>query len=293
MNRIACLACLLSVCLSTGALAQTDNCEPLIQSDGVVSIAMQAGGRDTVAVLNTNILPFGMSGGLARELGLTVQPVPSRNVLWSAIPGIVGQVSDVPVHIFDQDLQIEQMYVMELARPVMLLSLFMFSDFIMQLDLPKSNLCFLNRRAIDLREAANLKVRNNNGRAAVQVAINQAEPVWLELQLEYPGAIRLNRAAALALGFASPTVAGEPMPTAGLASGQADSLQFGPYELGNIAVVYPSVDEPEGTGLPALGRRGGRGGGLDIAGSLGYEVLKHFVVTLDMEAERLHVFVPQ
>ena len=294
MNRIPMLPLLLFSLMAPLAQAQSqsDGCEPLIQRSGVVSLAMQAGGRATVAVLNTNVLPIGMSRTLAQDLGLGVEPVPSRNLLWSAIPAIVGQVSEVPVSLFGQDLTIEQMYVMDNTLPFVALSLFMFDDFIIQLDLPKARLCSLNRSALNLKDVANLRMRNNNGRAAVQVAINQGEPVWLELQLEYPGALRLNHETAVAMGFADGQATDS---SPGMGAGQADSLQFGPYELGNIAVAFPRENTPSVDGIERLqrmGRRGG-GGGVDIAGAIGYDVLKHFVVTLDMETERLHVFVPQ
>jgi len=271
--------------VSQPAFGQSENCESLIQQQGIVSIPMQTGGRPTVAVLNTGVLPIGISRMLAQDLSLDVEAVPARNILWSAIPVISGQVSDVPVRIFNQDLQIEQMYVMDNPARFVYLSLLMFDDFIMQVNMPESRLCFLNRSALDLREANNIEMKMSNGRIALFISINQANPVWLELQLEYPGAVRLNRDAAIELGLIDAASTDT--------SGIADSLMFGPYELGNIALAYPPVGEAPGGELARLqqmARRGG--GGVETSGVLGYEILKHFVVTMDIDRERMHVFVP-
>lgn len=270
--------------LTSPAFGQPDGCENLNQRGGVISIPMQTGGQPAVAVLNTGVLPIGISRLLAQDLGLTVEPVPSRNRVWSAIPVITGQVSNVPVTMFGQDLHIEQMYVMDNPARFVYLSVLMFSDFVMQLNMPQSRLCFLNRGAIDMKEAKNIDMKMANGKIIVAVSINKSKPVWLELQLEYPGAIRLNRDAAeqLKLMAADSTES----------SGVADSLMFGPYELGNIALDYPPVTARD-SDAPRMPGRGRRGGGPETSGVLGYEILKHFVVTVDTERERMHVFVPQ
>ena len=263
------------------ALAQNDSCESLILRDGIVSLPMQTSGQAAVAVLNTGVLPIGISRTLAQNIGREVEPIPSRNIVWSSIPVITGQVSDVPVRIFGQDLQIEQMYVMENPLPFVYMSLFMFNDFIVQLNIPKSQLCFLNRKALNMRDAANIEVKDSAGKIAVQVSINKSKPVWLELQLEYNGAIRLNRDAVQELGL---DIAADTEKTS------IDSLMFGPYELGNIAVDLPPASLAGGADLQRLGRRGG--GGVKTSGVLGFEILKHFVVTLDAKGEKMHVIVP-
>lgn len=258
-----------------------------MQQEGLLSIPMQAGGQPAVAVLNTGILPVGMSRPLAQALGLTIEPVPASNLLWSALPAITGQVSNVPVTMFGQDTSIAQMYVLDHPARFVYLSALMFSDFTMQLNMPQSRLCFLNHGAIDLNAAKNIEMRMSNGRVAVQVTINQQKPVWLELQLEYPGAIRLNREAAIDMELLEKDSTAE--------SGVADSLMFGPYELGNIAVAIPQADMDAGSELQRLQRmaRRGGGGGVNTVGALGTDILKHFVVTLDTQDERMHVYVPQ
>lgn len=283
MRKFLTVSALFLVLISPLAFAQFDNCETISQRGGINSIPMQAGGLNAVAVLNTGILPIGISRTLAESLGSEVQSVPSRNRVWSAIPAITGQVSDVPVRLFNQDLELEQMYVMDTPGEFAYLSLLMFDDFVIQMNLPQSQLCFLNRGAVNLKDTANLRMRMVQGRIAIQVAINQQDPVWVELQLEYPGALRLNRDVAIALGLTREDDTAT--------SGNIETLMFGPYELGNIAVAFPAA-VPLTDNQAALQRLGRRNGGLQTSGALGYEVLKHFVTTFDVQTERLNVYVP-
>lgn len=282
------LYCLIAI--PSLARAQPNYCETLIQREGVVTIPVQASGRPAVAVLNTGFLPIGISKSLAEDLGFPIEQVPSRNILWSALPTIVGQVSDIPMRIFDQDLQIEQMYVIDNPQRFVYLSLLMFNSLIMQIDFPRSRLCFLDQGSLDMSEAANTNIRRSaSGRVAMQVSVNGGDPLWLELQLEYAGALQLTHAAAVELGFMERDE--QATPVGGMLSAVADSLQFGPYELGNIRVAFPAADAPVEGSLQRLARSR-RGSGPDISGSLGYDILKHFIITLDNEDGNLHVFVP-
>lgn len=290
---------LVAVCTLIAPLtyAQGDNCVAFEQDNTSIRIPMGVNGSPTVAVLNTGFLPIGISTGLARSLALEVKPVPGRNVIWSAIPIIKGQVENVPITVFGQESQIEQMYVLDNELPFVYLSLLMFGDFITQLNFPQKTLCFLSREALDLKTAKNIEMRNTGGRPAVQVAINTDQKVWLQLQLELPGAVQLTRESAVKLGLTTnvAAVAGSTTPQPG--SGILESLMFGPYELGNIAASFPTADAPADAATQMLQRAGrGRGGpgsgGVDIQGSLGREIFKHFVLTIDFKEERMHIFAP-
>jgi hypothetical protein len=283
MARSSFLSALALVLFSPAVLAQSDNCAEITPRAGFNTVAMQAGGRPTAAVLNTGILPIGISKSLAQSLGGNIEPVPSRNRVWSAIPAIVGQVGDVPITLFEQDLEIDRMYVLDNPGEFVYLSLLMFDSFVIQMNLAQSKLCFMKRSAVNLKESANLKMKMLQGRMAIQVAINKREPVWLDVQLEYPGALRLTRDAAIELGLTSED--------SSATSSTVDTLMFGPYELGNINVAFPGALTAGGD-QAAQQRMGRRSGGQQASGAVGYEVLKHFVTTFDLETERMNVYVP-
>lgn len=266
--------------------AQSENCQPIGQLNGNLTVPIVVSGSPAVAVLNSEILPIGISSALARDIGVEVESVPSRNRLWSAMPDITGQVSDVPISLFDQDTEIGLMYVLESDQKFVYLSLLMFKELIMQINFPDSQLCFLNQRALNLREESNITMRSSVFRPAVQVTLNNEE-VWLELKLDFQGAIRLDKSTAEDLGIASED--GESQDE--FRSASIDSLTFGPYELGNIEVSYP-VNEPEINRDLQLLQQFARGGGaIEANGIIGYEILKHFTLTVDFENENMHIYV--
>jgi hypothetical protein len=275
------------------AAAQSDNCQSIGQLNGNLNVPIEVSGNSAVAVLNTEILPIGISTALARDIGLEVDPVASRNVIWRAFPSITGQVSDVPIKLFDQDTEIEQMYVVESEQRFVYLSLLMFKDLIMQINFPESQLCFLNPRAINLQEAANINMRSSIARPAVQVALNNNEEIWVELQLDFQGAIRLDKESAESLGIVSD--GGELQEDSAnggdFSSASADSLTFGPYELGNIDVSYPVNDVELNSDQQRLQQFARGRNRVETNGILGYEILKHFTVTVDFESELMHIYV--
>ena len=72
----------------------------------------------------------------------------------------------------------------------------------------------------------------------------------------------------------------------------AESLTFGPYELGAITASFPTQDltSSRPAGRFSTNSRRGRGArGVQTHGQLGYEILQHFVVTVDFDEERMHV----
>jgi hypothetical protein len=243
LNVILFSVCTLFVSLT---YAQSDNCRPFNQGNGNLNVPIDVSGNRAVAVLNTGVLPIGISSALAKDIGLEVEAVPDRNLLWSAIPSIIGQVSDVPIEIFDQNIEMEQMYVLENEERFVYLSLLMFSDLVMQINFPESQLCFLSRGALDLREVSNINMRSSRGGPAVQVTLNNDEKIWLELQFEFQGAVRLDKSSAEDLGLASEEseLAGDSASPPEFMSATVDSLSLGPNELGNIEVSYPDK-EPE------------------------------------------------
>ena len=185
--------------------------------------------------------------------------------------------------------------------PIVNLSLLMFSDFLVQVDYPQSQICFLDRAAIPLENVANIEMRNAlSGAPAIEVTLNGERSVWLELQLGYPGAVSIDYETADYLKFidtADQQVA--PVDSAvATQTGVAELLKFGPYELGNIAVEYATRKPPSRrsrrsgvlTGSAAQGRV--RAPGVETHGQLGHEILQHFVLTIDFEEARMHVIVP-
>lgn len=280
-----------SLSLISSAQAQSDNCQQFIQESGRISIPIEIGGQASSGFLNSDTIPASISSALARQAGLEIEELPGRSFLTSLMPQIQGVVKNVPMVVFGEELEMEQIFVIDDSRPFASLSILVFKNSILQVDFPNLNICFLNRASVDLEKVSNILMRSSAlGRPAVQVTVNGEDKIWLEFQAGFQGAVDLNYKAANDLGFADDTGNSADAETG---SGVIESLLFGPYDLGNINVNY-ALSEPELSAemqqLLRFANSGGRA--VDPSGSLGYEILKHFVITVDFERDHMHILAP-
>jgi hypothetical protein len=73
------------------------------------------------------------------------------------------------------------------------------------------------------------------------------------------------------------------------------SVVIGPYELADVPVVIPA--QGESINISGFRESGPRDDsnlrkGVRASGVVGYEVLRHFVVTIDYDREKMHLAVP-
>ena len=293
MNIFRLLPVLCMTIFSSHLMAASDSCYPFTQEQGRISIPITIAGVESRALLNTGMRTIGLSSGLAKQLNLAIEqtpPITPRRGTPIPQPDIVR---DVVVSAFAQDLAMEQVYVFEQDAAMVNMSLLMFSGILLQIDYPQSQICFLTRESMQLEDAANINMRTaTTGAPAIQVEVN-GEKLWLRLQIGLQGALSLDNSAARSIGLFDQNSVSDTAEDADspLAEGVAESLQFGPFELGNIAVSY-STQRTQKSQRPATVRaRGGRRG-VETRGELGHEVLKHFVVTLDFAEENMHIYAP-
>ena len=69
------------------------------------------------------------------------------------------------------------------------------------------------------------------------------------------------------------------------------SLTIGPYELGHIPVIINAEGERTNIGRRISGSAGIKTG-KPTKGLLGYDILKHFVVTIDYSSYKVHIATP-
>ncbi|MDA1370767.1 MAG: hypothetical protein O2971_08420 [Proteobacteria bacterium] len=275
--------------------AANENCQLFQVDDGRLSIPVTVAGAETRAILNSGILTIGISSALAEQLGLEVLvPEPASRRQAIAVPQL-RSVENVPVNVFGQEIEMEQIYVFDLDVPLVNLNVMMFRNFLVQIDFPQSQVCFLNPATINLEAAENINMRSTRaGTPAVEVILNGKEEVWLDFQIGYGGGISIDYDTADDLGFIEDNQSGtESSPTAVAVT---ESLLFGPYELGAINTNY-AVEEGANArrsfpseGVLRAGRRRNRA--VETHGELGYEIMQHFVITIDFNEERMHVFAP-
>ncbi|GIT20693.1 MAG: hypothetical protein CM1200mP40_03750 [Gammaproteobacteria bacterium] len=269
--------------------AEDDGCAPFELQGGRISIPIKVVGSDTSAFINTGTRTIGISSSLADRLGLEViEPNRPVNPRFSGMFQQFGVIENLPIEVFGQEIELPEAYVFNSDQPVANFSLLQFQNLIVQVDNPQSKICFINREALPLDDAQNIEKRTSRtGSAAVEITLNGNEDVWVELELGFAGALAVDYFTAMSLDFVEEGVEAENPSTVS----NADAMQFGPYKLGAIGVRHPT-QRPERSRFTAGLRTASSRRGLETNGQIGYEILQHFILTMDFGEERMHVFAP-
>ena len=206
-------------------------------------------------------------------------------------------VRQLQVGLFGTELALKELTPIRMGSADLLLGQPFIDNFVLQVDYPNQRLRLLKRDWVDLEKLANVEVRQqkNNTLPGIKVSFGDAGSAWLALDTGNAGDLLLRRSFAEDRGWL------QAENRAGMASGATEDvvkvesftvpyLKIGPFELENIPVTVPAAGESM-----LIGRRdGGRSmqRGVEVVGLLGYDVLKHFVLTLDSKAYKAHLGLP-
>jgi predicted aspartyl protease len=173
-----------------------------------------------------------------------------------------------------------------------------FNNFVVQLDYPKKKIRLITHDSIDMQKLANVKMQFDkySRQLIVNVRLNNEKSVWLVLDTGNSGGLMLKRSTAQHFDWLSKFEIKSGISNGINASGihevfRLPVIKIGPYELENVLTSVPGKNQS--ANLSSQGRQlGSRIKGRSIKGLLGYDVLKHFIVTLDYKGGRMHIVAP-
>jgi hypothetical protein len=205
---------------------------------------------------------------------------------------------DVPVNIFGTELKFADLVELDIGSPEvqLILGAQFLQLFIFQFDYPNQRMRVITRDSLDLKKIKNVDSKRDprGGAPLVRVRLNDERNVWLVLDTGASGGILLDRAVAKKEDWLEryPSVEGTSSGVNTRARTQSFNLpmmMFGVFEIENpiITVAEEGVDLAFLEGQASLGSRLPKGS--QAKGLLGYDVLKHFVVTIDYKAGQVHI----
>lgn len=220
------------------------------------------------------------------------------------IQGVFGEqtialVNSVPARIFDQQFELDALAPSQLGDAVLLLGLPFLQNLIVQFDYPNQKMRLLPHSLLDMKKIANLKLKKNRNRnlPAINVGLNDGRNLWLTLDTGNTGGLVVSRQLAKEQGWLDNRVLLQHEATGVVHSGQVESftipfLKVGPFEMENVLVTVPG--EGEVMNIKDAHRASSRHAkqGVTTVGLLGYDVLKHFVLTLDTKNWYAHIATP-
>jgi predicted aspartyl protease len=207
----------------------------------------------------------------------------------------------IPVKMFGSELKMSNVGAVDLGPADLLLGGGFFKQSIIQIDYPQSRLQILGKKAVDMNKHSNVPMKSARGSRApaIEVELN-GNKAWLIVDTGTSAGIYLQRDFAKDKGLLKDDTQVVSKTIKGINSeARADSflvnsIKIGPYEMDNIAVDVPA--EGQRTNLnpnsfeTKIGTRIKRT--VKTKGRIGYDMLKHFVVTLDYSGFKVNLYAP-
>lgn len=292
-------ATLVLFCLSTPVLAGASAWIPLEIRDGLLLMDVTINGRPAKALLDTGATGNGVSEAwLARNEGEY-----SRG-RYIELQGIkedykTTEINGLKVGMFGTEIDLNSLWPMHVEEADLIIGVPFFDLFVVQIDYPAARMRIVDHASLDLRKFSNVNMEWSTSSLVpmVQVDLNGERKAWLDLDTGNNGGIMIKRNRAEELGwlerFSSTEghvvdVSGE---AARIESFALPSMTIGPFEMENVTVSVPaegehlylttrrSVERQTGTRI----MRGKQSDGL-----LGYDVLQHFIVSIDYKRELIN-----
>lgn len=268
---------------------------------GHVKIPVTIAGIDTYAILDTGAQMNGINKAFIAKHELILD---KGNKI--KIHGVFGTedrtvFKNVPVSFFGFESKFSEMVELNLGYHTngLLLGSGFFDKFVIQLDYPNKKMRLTTQDSIDVAQFQNIEVQSQKGTGLpiVKIGLQHDKHLWLFLDTGNSGGIVVERKVANRLGWLE-----EIEKESGLSMGansivQTESfrvpqVQFGPFELENVLVTIPA--EGQVSNLENQFQKGGsRIKGRRVQGLIGYDVLKHFLITIDYKGGLAHIGLPE
>jgi hypothetical protein len=293
---------LASVVVIAAATASAQEWIPLTIRDGLLTFPVLVEGRDTTAMLDTGSIGNSIDAAYVAANGI---PLSGRRYHVTGAFSqdlLVRSVGALDVRMFGFDVTLRHTPALEHPSTPLVIGATAVDGLVVQFDYPASRMRVLPPKALDLAKGANLRLRGANGgwRPAIEVEFAGGEKHWMLLDTGASGATLITRAVARRLGLMAAPDARATRSTDALGSVaelsvlRVPSMRIGPYELGDVPVAFPAEGDDllirQGRNSPLTGTHILRGA--PVSGTVGYDVLRHFVITLDLASMKAHVTVP-
>jgi len=294
------LSCLV---ISSSLYAGASDWYPMEISDGILLVDVVIGGKKTKAALDT-----GASTTVVNVDFLKRNNIGFKKGSKVTLQGVYGEkvdslVKNVDIELFGFPVTLKRSLPMYGERNYdMLLGLPFFKNFIVQIDYPQSRLRLITRDSGNLNSIANVPVMFTRNKTAlvVKLSLSDGSDVDLLLDTGSSGGVLLERSFIEARGWeekymvAQGTSSGVIKENVGLNIMEIPELKFGPYPIEDVIVSTPvkgiSSNISQYKAKAKLGTKLERDTGYD--GILGYDLLRHFVITLDAKIGKMHIFAP-
>ncbi|QBG37184.1 retropepsin-like aspartic protease [Litorilituus sediminis] len=267
---------------------------------GHIKMPINIAGIDTYAILDTGAQLNAINKAFITKHQLAFEK--GRKIEIKGVYGIERKTTfnDVPVNFFGIKTKLNNLAEISIGHHTngLLLGAGLFSDFITQLDYPNKKMRLITQDSIDITKFKNIEMQSQKGTGMPIVKINLPDDkyLWLLLDTGNAGGMVVKRKVAKKMGWLEKTERKSTISIGVNSMVEAETfrvpqLQFGPFKLENVLVTIPA--EGESSNLEnQYQKTGSRIKGKKVQGLVGYDVLKHFLITIDYKGGHAHIGLP-
>lgn len=251
--------------------------------DGWIHVPIVVAGVPTTAMFDTGANVQVIDRAFAEANGIKVSSVDRVEIQGAFSKKQLPLAVRVPIELFGAPLTLRSVPVADTGDAKIVIGTGVLSSFVLQIDYANSRIRFGSFDAFDLKGTANVEMRSARGPGlpAVRATVD-GEKLWLMLDSGFSGPLLLGRRFVAGRQWEQDS-GGMSFDAHGTLSAmdryRVPLIQLGPFDL---------------RGVRASVRREGpeRLGGMSdvrVSGILGAEVLRQFLVTLDLKHGKLHL----
>ncbi|MBQ4880336.1 pepsin/retropepsin-like aspartic protease family protein [Pseudoalteromonas luteoviolacea] len=267
--------------------------------NGLVTVPVTVSGIESYAVLDTGASDNSINQNFIEANKLTYTHSGNVNIQGAFDVKRNKVYQKVPVSFFGIETQLENIAEVDIGGPEnsLLFGRGFFKLFNTQIDYPNRRIRLLTHDHLDLKKFENIgfKMQKGYDQPIVKVEL-EGESAWMLLDTGFSGGIIIERRFAKKFGWLD--TENERVDFAGVNSVEsmetvrAKEVKFGPYMLSNVKVAFPE----KGSKVKVSSQYSHSSShvkGAKVKGTIGYDVFKHFVMTMDLKNGNLHVGVPK
>ena len=268
-------------------------------STGHIRIPVQVAGVDGYALIDSGAKVNAISERFDGHGKFKLAKIKSSEAMIEGVSGIVKKpvYNRVPVDIGGNRSVMNQLVSVPLGAEenLLLLGMPLFERAIVQIDYPNQRIRFLDKSSVSLSEPANVKSSIDEGALFLNMAFGDNEPVWLTADTGASLGVLLGNK----LVEDQQLAAGQPLM---LTSGSdiygvqsykmfaSNNVKIGPFVLDDVQSMTP--EDPSKDRFFQSWHHTEESGRVQSQGLIGYDVFKHFLVTIDLSTNYVRLDLP-
>jgi len=280
---------------ATSAFASDDGWFKAQVKDNYIHVPIKLNGVDTTAIIDTGSTVNYISKSFIAQHGnkLSKGGVTTVPNVWD--DNRYQVYNQVPITLFENEFEMDDLIESDIPSGDLVIGMHFFRFFILQIDYPNQRVRMLNRKSVDMAKFNNIdsRVEGDNGLPIVKLGLNGEKDAWFLLDTATTVGLKIERNLTESRGWLSDFKESrveikDLNRTDEMTQINLPKVQFGPFEIESVKSVVP--DKGQSLDLkPRYEKDFSRIKGKKLHGTVGYDILKHFVVTIEYQTGFVHI----